>query len=100
PDDRPLDIEALGTRVGSLFREFVEKRTIGEPYLMVEPGRFVVCDSTVLLRRVHHIKRTAKKTFVGTDIGMNTILRPALYGAYHHVYVANRPLADSNTIVT
>jgi diaminopimelate decarboxylase len=67
---------------------------------MVEPGRFVVCDSTVLLGRVHHIKRTEKKTFVGTDIGMNTILRPALYGAYHHLYVAKRPLDTAGSVVT
>ena len=90
PGIQPLDIESLALRVGSVFREFVEKRTIGDPYLMVEPGRFVTCDSTVLLGRVHHIKRTSKKTFVGTDIGMNTILRPALYGAYHHIYVAGK----------
>jgi diaminopimelate decarboxylase len=100
PDDHPLDMEMLGARVGSLFREFVERRTIGEPYLMVEPGRFVVCDSTVLLGRVHHIKRTDKKTFVGTDIGMNTILRPALYEAYHHLYVASRPFSKADSVVT
>ena len=61
---------------------------------MIEPGRFIVSDSTVLLGRVHHIKSAGKKTYVGTDIGMNTILRPALYGAYHHIYVANRPTAE------
>jgi diaminopimelate decarboxylase len=66
---------------------------------MVEPGRFVTCDSTVLLGRVHHIKRTSKKTFVGTDIGMNTILRPALYGAYHHIYVAGRAEPTANQSV-
>lgn len=101
PDVHPLDIESLGARVGSVFREFVEKRTIGEPYLMVEPGRFVTCDSTVLLGRVHHIKKTSKRTFVGTDIGMNTLLRPALYGAYHHVYVAGKPRpTPSKSVVT
>jgi diaminopimelate decarboxylase len=100
PDDPPLNIESLGAGVGSIFREFVEKGTIGEPYLMVEPGRFVACDSTVLLGRVHHIKTTNKRRFVGTDIGMNTILRPALYGAYHHVYVAGKSMDTAGEVVT
>ena len=100
PDERPLDIETLGSCVSTLFKEFVERKEIGDPYLMIEPGRFVVSDSTVLLGRVHHIKRVGTKVFVGTDIGMNTILRPALYGAYHHIYVANRPLAKPESVVT
>ena len=100
PDEQQLDIETLGSRVSSLFKEVVERREIGDPYLMIEPGRFVVCDSTVLLGRVHHIKNVGDKVFVGTDIGMNTILRPALYGAYHHIYVANKPLAKTDSIVT
>jgi diaminopimelate decarboxylase len=100
PDERPLDIETVGSRVGAMFTQSVDRGIIGQPYLMIEPGRFIVSDSTVLLGRVHHIKNTGKKTYVGTDIGMNTLLRPALYGAYHHIYIANRPLAESNTIVT
>ncbi|HMK83072.1 MAG TPA: diaminopimelate decarboxylase [Candidatus Bathyarchaeia archaeon] len=100
PEESPLDIELLGSNVGGLFKEFVETKGIGDPYLMIEPGRFVICDSTVLVGRVHHIKKAGARTFVGTDIGMNTILRPALYGAYHHVYVANRPLAKANSVVT
>ena len=100
PEEPPLDIDLIGSRVGATFKQFVEKGAMGEPYLMIEPGRFVIADSTVLLGRVHHLKRSSKKTFVGTDIGMNTILRPALYGAYHHIYIANRPLAEPDTVVT
>jgi len=100
PDENPLDIEKLGLRVSELFKEFVETMKVGDPYLMVEPGRFVVCDSTVLLGRVHHIKQVGSKIFVGTDIGMNTLLRPALYGAYHHIYVANKPLSKPEFTVT
>ncbi len=100
PDEQPLDIEQVGSRVGAMFTQYVDRGAIGQPYLMIEPGRFIVSDSTVLLGSVHHIKKSAKRTYVGTDIGMNTLLRPALYGAYHHIYIANRPLAKSDTIVT
>ena len=100
PDEQPLDIETVGSRVGAMFTQYVDRGVIGQPYLMIEPGRFIVSDSTVLLGRIHHIKNSGKKTYVGTDIGMNTLLRPALYGAYHHIYIANRPLAKSDTTVT
>jgi len=100
PEEAPLDIEMVAATVGKLFSEYVGKGLIGEPQLMIEPGRFIVSDSTVLLGRVHHIKNTGNRTYVGTDIGMNTILRPALYGAYHHVYVANRPLAEPTESIT
>ena len=100
PDEQPLDIETVGSRVGAMFTQYVDRGVIGQPYLMIEPGRFIVSDSTVLLGRVHHIKNSGKRTYVGTDIGMNTLLRPALYGAYHHIYIANRPLAKSDTTVT
>jgi diaminopimelate decarboxylase len=55
------------------------------PQLWNEPGRFLVCDSTVLLARVTHVKEGARR-LVGLDAGMQTLLRPALYGAYHEVY--------------
>ncbi len=100
PDETALEIEKVGSQVGQTFREYVERKIIGEPYLMIEPGRFIVCDSAVLLGRVHHIKHTASKTFVGTDIGMNTLLRPALYGAYHHIYIGNRPTSKPESTYT
>lgn len=100
PDERPLDIEAVGRNVGALFREAVERRILGEPYLMVEPGRFIVADSTILVGRVHHIKRSYGRVYVGTDVGMNTLIRPELYGAYHHIYLAKAPDAEPVSPVT
>jgi diaminopimelate decarboxylase len=100
PDEQPLDIEAVGRDVASLFRRAVESQSFGEPYLMVEPGRFIVADSTVLLGRVHHIKHSYSRVYVGTDIGMNTLVRPELYGAYHHVYLARAPNAEPTSYVT
>jgi diaminopimelate decarboxylase len=50
-----------------------------------EPGRYLVCDSTVLVTRVTHIKE-GPRPLIGLDAGMHTLLRPALYGAYHEIY--------------
>jgi diaminopimelate decarboxylase len=59
------------------------------PELWVEPGRFLVADSTVLLTRVNSTK-TAHRRFANVDAGFNLLIRPAMYDAYHEVVVANR----------
>jgi diaminopimelate decarboxylase/aspartate kinase len=52
----------------------------------MEPGRYLVAESGVLLGRVTQIKeKEGGRFFVGLDIGMNSLIRPALYGAYHPI---------------
>ncbi len=57
--------------------------------LILEPGRYIVGDATVLLCTVNTVKE-AQRTFVGVDAGFNLLLRPTLYDAYHEVVVANK----------
>lgn len=59
------------------------------PTLILEPGRYIVGDSTILLTRVNMVKR-AHKTFVGVDAGFSLLLRPVMYDAYHEVIAANK----------
>lgn len=54
--------------------------------VMLEPGRMIAGNSGVLLVRVLYVKRSAEKTFVICDAGMNALLRPALYDAFHFVW--------------
>jgi diaminopimelate decarboxylase len=63
-----------------------------EPALWVEPGRYLVADSTLLLARVNSVK-TTHKTFANVDAGFNLLIRPAMYDSYHEVVAANK--ADS-----
>ena len=56
---------------------------IGE--MWIEPGRFVVAESGVLLARVTQVKQKRGHTWVGVDAGMHSLLRPALYGAWHNI---------------
>lgn len=53
--------------------------------LLLEPGRFLVAQAGLLLARVLYVKKNGKKTFVITDAGMNDLIRPALYQAYHEI---------------
>jgi diaminopimelate decarboxylase len=61
-------------------------RATGLP-LLVEPGRFLVGNAGCLLTRVRYRKRSGGRQFVITDAGMNDLLRPSLYQAYHEITV-------------
>ncbi len=72
-----------------------------KPELWLEPGRSIVGDTTILLTRVNAVKRSYKN-FVAVDAGFNLLIRPAMYGAYHRVAVANKmdmPAEEVYTIV-
>jgi diaminopimelate decarboxylase len=53
--------------------------------LLIEPGRFLVAQAGALVARVLYVKRNGEKTFVITDAGMNDLIRPSLYQAYHAI---------------
>lgn len=53
--------------------------------IIMEPGRFIVGQSGILVAKVLYIKKTPKKKFVIVDAGMNDLIRPALYEAYHNI---------------
>jgi diaminopimelate decarboxylase len=53
--------------------------------IIMEPGRFIVGNAGILVTKVLYIKHTPKKKFIIVDGGMNDLIRPALYGAYHNV---------------
>jgi len=59
--------------------------------IILEPGRFIVGNSGVLVTKVLYIKSTPKKKFIIVDAGMNDLIRPALYEAYHNIL----PLSES-----
>ncbi|MHB1470938.1 MAG: diaminopimelate decarboxylase [Thermoplasmataceae archaeon] len=101
PGESALDVELAAENVAREMKGYVSHGKIGKPSLFLEPGRYLVADSSVMVGKVTGVKK-AGKTFVGTDIGMNIFLRPALYGAYHNVIVANdliRPVSGKKDIV-
>ncbi|MDD5065628.1 MAG: diaminopimelate decarboxylase [bacterium] len=54
--------------------------------LIMEPGRYIVGNSGILVTRVTYIKKSLNKIFVVVDAGMNSLIRPALYEAYHDIW--------------
>jgi diaminopimelate decarboxylase len=73
------------TPMESLLGAFCKKLEGSGLLLFLEPGRSIVAEAGVLLSRVSLTKRNGEKTFVVLDAGMNDLIRPALYQAYHEV---------------
>lgn len=90
PEDTELDVAAFSSKVVNLFKNKVKDYGLGKPFLFVEPGRYLVCDSTILLTRVNTLKVTPAHKYVGVDAGFNTLIRPTIYGSYHPILVANK----------
>lgn len=89
-EEKPLDIGLYAEKMLKLFKERIKEYCLGMPFFCIEPGRYIVCDAGILLTRVNTIKDTPFKKFIGVDAGFNVLIRPAMYGAYHPVIVANK----------
>jgi len=101
PEDKTLDLSLLFKNLSEIFKDRVEEYGLGAPIFAVEPGRFLVCESGVLLTRVNTVAEKPYRKFVGVDAGFNTLIRPAMYGSYHPIVVANKmnqPLKERYTI--
>ncbi|MCL2288647.1 MAG: diaminopimelate decarboxylase [Candidatus Bathyarchaeota archaeon] len=89
-DDAAFDLSEYVSKVVSLFKSKVKEYKLGKPFLCVEPGRYIICDAGILLTTVNTVKITNNRNFVGVDAGFNTLVRPAMYGSYHHILVADK----------
>ena len=67
--------------------------------IIMEPGRFIVGNAGVMVTRVQYIKETPSKNFAIVDAGMNDLIRPSLYGAYHEILpVRSRSYLNSKDV--
>jgi diaminopimelate decarboxylase/aspartate kinase len=79
PGELALDLLAMAAGLDELRAAYPRLS------LWLEPGRYLVAEAGVLLSRVRQIKRKGRHVYVGCDAGMHTLLRPALYEAWHPV---------------
>lgn len=100
PTQDALDLSKLDATLGELRQKL---RVGDEPIgLWLEPGRFIVAQAGALLVRVTQTKDKGRGVYVGVDAGMNALIRPALYGAYHEIVNLSRleaPLEIDATVV-
>ncbi len=91
-DETALDLAALGATLAVIKAAYPQYR------LWLEPGRYLVADAGVLLARVTQLKRKGDFHYVGIDAGMNSLLRPALYEAYHEIVNLTRLDKPADTL--
>ncbi len=84
PGERPFDLQKLDDSLGEIRAAWPQYR------FWIEPGRFLVAQSGVLLTHVTQVKGKGDMRYVGVGTGMNSLIRPALYGSYHEIVNLSR----------
>lgn len=90
PDDEPCDIAAIGQAVRVAFEEVLVPEGMGDVAIYTELGRFMTGPHGCIVTRALHLKSTYHD-YVGVDACACDLMRPAMYGAYHHVTVVGQP---------
>jgi len=90
PDDYYTDIDSLGKELSKRFKKFC-KDYGRELTLIFEPGKFLVSESGLFFARVNVVKQTLSTVFAGLDTGLNHLIRPMFYDAYHQIVNVSNP---------
>lgn len=88
PEDEPLNLAALGLEVEDLFRRFREKHGYA-PRLYMESGRYMTGPHGALVVTAIN-RKEIYRTYIGVDACMSALMRPGMYGAYHHISVPHK----------
>lgn len=97
PDQRPVDLAALGAGVRAAYDDVFGGAGLPRPALALECGRVITGPHGYLITAVRHLKQTYRR-YAGTDASMANLMRPGMYGAYHHITVVGKEHAPADTI--
>lgn len=89
PDQDPNDIRAIGEGVRKVYEEVLVPAGMGDVALYTEMGRFMTGPYGCLVTKAIHEKHTYKE-YIGCDACAVNLMRPAMYGAYHHITVMGK----------
>ena len=89
PDKEPNDIMVIGEGVKKVFEEVLVPAGLGDVALYTELGRFMMGPYGHLVTKAIHEKHTYKE-YIGCDACAANLMRPAMYGAYHHITVMGK----------
>lgn len=97
PEQEPNDILAIGAGVEKVYNEVLVPAGMGNVALFTEMGRFVTGPYGALITKVLHFKHIYKE-YAGVDACAANLMRPAMYGAYHHITVLGKEDAACDTV--
>lgn len=95
PDQKAVDLEHVSAGIRKLYDSMLVANGLAPLRLYFESGRAITGPYGYLVTKVRHIKKTFKH-FAGLDACMVNLMRPAMYGAYHHITVLGKENQDHN----
>lgn len=93
PDDKAVDLEAISNGIKELYTDHVVNRALKPPIILFECGRVITGPYGYLVTHAIHKKHTYKE-YIGIDASMADLMRPGMYGAYHHITVLGKKGAN------
>ena len=93
PGDEITDMDLLGKKISERFRKFCSEYG-RELQLWFEPGKFLVSESGYLLVNATVVKQDPARNFVHVNSGLNHLIRPMMYGSYHHILNVTNPAGE------
>ena len=97
PDDKPNDIFAIGEGVRLAYEEVLVPAGMGDVAIFTELGRFMLAPHGHLIATAVH-RKNIYKNYIGLDACAVNLMRPAMYGAYHHITVAGKENQPANKV--
>lgn len=97
PEQAEVDLEAVGEGIHRLYKEIMEPVGLGSCAICFESGRAITGPYGYLVSTAIHEKHTYKN-YIGLDSCMANLMRPALYGAYHHITVVGKENAPKDHV--
>ena len=85
-DEKEFDMEHFSKEFTEKLDRFIPQYG-SAPLFKSEPGRYCVAEGGVILGRVHSIKQNSGIKYIGTDVGMNVLVRPSMYDSWHDIEV-------------
>lgn len=89
PEEDPVNIEYISEKIKHLYEKTISANGLKPLRIVMESGRMITGPYGYLVSTVLHRKETYK-TFIGLDASMANLMRPALYGAYHHITIPGK----------
>lgn len=89
PDDQPVDLEQVSAGVERAFQRHLVANGMRPPRIVMECGRVITGPYGMLVTQVRHAK-TTYRNYIGVDASMADLMRPGMYGAYHHISVLGK----------
>ncbi len=89
PEQKPVDIEALGQTIKAAYEEKIEKNGLAPLKIFTENGRLMTGPFGYLVTKAIHEKHIYKE-YIGVDACMSDLMRPGMYGAYHYITVLGK----------